>query len=81
MRRDKSVVSPLLCETRFVATIEMVEAVPKVVWAPDLGVDRVYRVLGAKGLGDAAFGCSALPRQISGTGLSCLGEVRSGVFW
>ena len=23
-------------------------------WSPDLGAERVYRVLGAKGLGDAA---------------------------
>ena len=31
----------------------MVDGVPKVAWAPDLGVERVYRVLGAKGLGGA----------------------------
>ena len=32
----------------------MVDGVPKVTWLPDLGAERVYRVLGAKGLGDAA---------------------------
>ena len=58
MRRDKSVVSPLLCETRFVATIEMVEAVPKVTWSPDLGAERVYRALGAKGLETPRLGAS-----------------------
>ena len=28
----------------------MVGGVPKVVWSPDLGAERVYRVLGAKSL-------------------------------
>ena len=32
---------------------------PKVTWAPDLGAERVYRVLGEKGLLPAAFGCVA----------------------
>ena len=27
----------------------MVDGVPKVTWLPDLGAERVYRVLGAKG--------------------------------
>ena len=39
----------------------MVDGVPKVTWSPDLGVERVYRVLGAKGLG------SATTRGASGT--------------
>ena len=38
---------------RFEATIEMVGGVPKVTWSPDFGAERVYRVLGAKGLGSA----------------------------
>ena len=40
---------PMAADARFVATIEMVGGVPKVTWSPDLGVERVYRVLGAKG--------------------------------
>ena len=32
----------------------MVDGVPKVTWAPDLGAERVYRVLGARGLLPAA---------------------------
>ena len=39
---------------RFEASIEMVDGVPKVTWSPDLGAERVYRVLGAKGLLPAA---------------------------
>ena len=45
---------PTAADARFVASIEMVEGVPKVAWSPDLGAERVYRVLGARGLGDAA---------------------------
>ena len=41
-------------DARFVASIEMVDGVPKVMWSPDLGAEREYRVLGAKGLGSAA---------------------------
>lgn len=35
---------------RFEATIRMVEGVPKVTWNPDLGAERVYRVLGSTDL-------------------------------
>ena len=45
---------PTAADARFEATIEMVDGVPKVTWSPDLGAERVYRVLGARGLGDAA---------------------------
>ena len=38
----------------FKASVKMADGVPKVTWSPDLGAERVYRVLGAKGLGDAA---------------------------
>ena len=31
----------------------MIDGVPKVTWSPDLGDERVYRVLGAKELGGA----------------------------
>ena len=41
---------PTAVDAKFEATIEMVGGVPKVTWSPDLGVERVYRVLGAKGL-------------------------------
>ena len=44
---------PTAADVRFVASIEMVEGVPEVTWSPDLGAERVYRVLGAKELGDA----------------------------
>ena len=44
---------PTAAEAKFEATIEMVGGVPKVTWSPDLGAERVYRVLGAKGLGGA----------------------------
>ena len=30
------------------------DEVPKVTWSPDLGAERVYRVLGAKGLDETA---------------------------
>ena len=45
---------PTAADAKFEATIEMVGGVPKVTWSPDLGAERVYRVLGARGLGDAA---------------------------
>ncbi len=45
---------PTAADARFVASIEMVGGVPRVTWLPDLGAERVYRVLGAKGLGDTA---------------------------
>ena len=41
---------PTAADARFVASIEMVESVPKLTWSPDLGSERVYRVLGAKSL-------------------------------
>ena len=51
---------------------------PPVTWSPDLGVERVYRVLGAKGLGDAAGGAargtglgSAAAETARGTELRC----------
>ena len=58
---------------RFEASIEMVDGVPKVTWSPDLGAERVYRVLGAKGLLPAAFGCVA--------SLGCSGETHRGTVW
>ncbi len=57
----------------FGASIEMVEGVPKVTWSPDLGAERVYRVLGAKGLLPAASGCLAP--------LGCSGETHRGTVW
>ena len=47
---------PKASDAKFVASIEMVDGVPKVTWSPDLGAERVYRVLGAKGAG----GCFCL---------------------
>ena len=41
---------PTAADARFLASIEMVDGVPKVTWPPDLGAERVYRVLGAKSL-------------------------------
>ena len=41
---------PTAADARFVASIEMVDGVPKVMWSPDLGSERVYRVLGTKSL-------------------------------
>ena len=58
---------------RFEASIEMVDGVPQVTWSPDLGAERVYRVLGAKGLLPAAFGCVA--------SLGCSGETHRGTVW
>ena len=48
----------------------MADGVPKVTWSPDLGAERVYRVLGARGLG------SATTRGASGTsaGAECAWE-------
>ena len=60
----------------FGASIEMVDGVPKVTWSPDLGAERVYRVLGAKGLGDAAG------ETHRGTGLGdAAGETHRGTVW
>ncbi len=60
----------------FRASVKMVEGVPKVTWLPDLGAERVYRVLGAKGLGDAAG------ETHRGTGLGDdAGETHRGTVW
>ena len=57
-------------------SIVIVEGVPKVTWSPDLGAERVYRVLGAKGLGDAAADTAR------GTGLGdAAGETHRGTVW
>ena len=49
---------------------------PKVTWLPDLGAERVYRVLGAKGLLPAAA------ETARGTGLgSAAGETRRVRAW
>ena len=54
----------------------MVDGVPKVTWLPDLGAERVYRVLGAKGLLPAAG------ETHRGTGLgSAAGETHRGTVW
>ena len=67
---------PTAAEAKFEATIEMVGGVPKVTWSPDLGAERVYRVLGAKGLGDAAG------ETHRGTGLGdAAGETHRGTVW
>ena len=58
---------------RFEASIEMVDGVPKVTWSPDLGAERVYRVLGAKGLLPAA----AETARSTGLG-SAAGETHRG---
>ena len=64
---------PKAADAKFVASIEMVEGVPKVMWLPDLGAERVYRVLGAKGLLPAAG------ETHRGTGLgSAAGETHRG---
>ena len=42
----------------------MVDGVPKVTWSPDLGAERVYRVLGAKGLGGATTRISTDRRSL-----------------
>ena len=42
----------------------MVEGVPKVTWSPDLGAERVYRVLGAKELGSATARISTDRRSL-----------------
>ena len=34
----------------FEAMIEMVNGVPKVTWRPDLGAERVYKILGSNDL-------------------------------
>ncbi len=41
---------PTAVDARFVASIEMVEGVPKVTWSPDLGAERVYKVFGSTDL-------------------------------
>ena len=56
---------PKAADAKFVSSIEMVESVPKVTWSPDFGAERVYWVLGAKGLGSAAA------ETARGTGLLC----------
>ena len=41
---------PTAADARFVASIEMVDGVPKVTWLPDLGAERVYLVYGCRSL-------------------------------
>ena len=41
---------PTAVVARFVASIEMSRGEPKVTWSPDLGVERVYKVLGSTDL-------------------------------
>ena len=67
---------PKAADARFVAAIEMVDGEPKVTWSPDFGAERVYWVLGARGLGSAAAGAAR------GTGLGdAAGETHRGTVW
>ena len=46
---------------------------PKVAWSPDLGAVRVYRVLGARGLGGAAGSGRAGTSAVAEWACGCLG--------
>ena len=35
-----------MATTKFESSIEMVEGVSKVMWSPDLGEERIYKILG-----------------------------------
>ena len=67
---------PKAADAKFVSSIEMVESVPKVTWSPDFGAERVYWVLGARGLLPAAA------ETARGTGLGdAAGEALGGTVW